>query len=229
MGIRVHKKIGYGLADVATTNLESRISDERINLNSPAIRQEHMPIEPYEDWLRAQQLNGDPDFSYALDLAILGDSKKSFDLESAVTHNGEFGLSNVLLIIPPSFQDSWTRYDDPMDYIEETHLREDPQANWVKQLKSGIYPFVGYMDKRTGKDLDDRIFHWVRATHTPQFKEVNLDTLAKAAGFKDHNDAVENVAPIVPPDVKNVAQFLELFTADDVWLQLRPLIYVYWS
>lgn len=234
MGIRVHKLLGYGLTDVQSDDPGYKITDERINTESPGLNFEAPTISEYRSWLEARReqdgLETDLELSFLREPEP-GDPK--FSLDDAVVWNGEYGLSNVLVISPPTYQRKWSRYDDAIDYIEETYLRkpiEEPQANRVDVLRHGIYPFIGYMDKRTGEKLDDKIFYWVRATNASEkLEEYELDLLAKACGFNSNLEAWENVAPIVPNDVKNIAFFLELFTPLGTWLQLRPVLYTYWS
>lgn len=235
MGIRVHKMIGYGLADVKTEEGAGwRIADDRINLDSPAISRECPTIEEYRSWLEARREEGDIETD--IELSMLREPEPNeghLDLDDAVTHSGEFGLPNVLVIVPPTYRRRWCRFDDAIDYIEETYLRKppaEPQANWVRKLRHGIYPFIGYMDANTGERLDDKIFHWIRATNTdPRPSDQELDLIAKAAGMEDNRDAWERVAPFLPNDIKNIAVFLDLFTTEEALLELRPLVYTYWA
>lgn len=234
MGIRVHKTLGYGLSDVKTEEGAGwRLADERINAECPALNFRSGPIEEYKEWLEEQREAGDIEID--LELSFLREPEPGdphFDLDSAVIHNGEFGLPNVLCIVPPTYQRKWSRFDDTMDWIEETYLRGDGemQKNRVDVLRHGVYPFIDYMDKRTGERLDHRIFNWVRATNaTEPLSEQELDLVAEACGFESNKDAWENVAPVIPRDIANIANFLEVFTSPDVLLQLRPMIYTYWS
>lgn len=235
MGIRVHKVLGYGLTDVRTDDSTGhRITDERINPDSSALSYDAPPISEYREWLEDRSKAGDIETD--IELSMLRDpepNERRLDLDDAVIHQGEFGLPNVLVVSPPTFR-QWSRFDDTMDWIEESYLRNptEPQANRVETLRHGIYPFIGYMDSRTGEKLDDVIFSWIRATNpeaSRPFDGDELDRLAQAAGFDDNGDAWANVAPIVPNDVKNIAQFLMLFTDDSALLQLRPVLYTCWS
>jgi len=237
VGIRVHKKLGYGLTDIQTKEGAGwQITDERVNLDAAPFKsgKECPSIEEYREWLEAQRKEGDIEVD--LELSFLrepepGGPKHSLDY--AVTHEGEYGLPNVLLITPPTYERTWSRMDNAIDYIEETYLRKDvkdPCENRADVLRHGIYPFIGYMDRRTGEKVDDRIFNWIRATNTSTpLPEGELDLVAEACGFESSKDAWENVAPIIPNDIKNLANFLDLFTSPDVLLQLRPILYTYWS
>lgn len=237
MGIRVHKTLGYGLNDVKTDeDADWHITDERINLDAAPFKsgKEYPSIQEYREWLEAGRKTGDIETD--LELSFLrepepGDPDPTLDY--TVTHQGEFGLPNVLLLTPATYRRTWSRLDDAIDYIEETYLRKDvkePCENRADVLRHGIYPFVGYMDKRTGEKLDDKIFNWIRATNASEaLEEWELNLVAKACGFNTSLEAWENVAPIVPRDITNLANYLELFTSPDVLLELRPILYTYWS
>jgi hypothetical protein len=148
----------------------------------------------------------------------------------------------VLLLKPLTFRD-WHRSDSTIDYIEETYLcpsGQEPVSNRVTVLEHGIYPFNGlYMDKRTGEKLKHEAIWWIQACSStreaerkgeePPLTEAHLDPLAKAVGFANAADARENIAPVVPDEIRDLAEFGELFTSPDVANQLRPLLYVYWS
>jgi hypothetical protein len=56
-----------------------------------------------------------------------------------------------------------------------------------------------------------------------------LDKLAERADFIDHGDAIISVVPRALHGIRDLARYGQLFTNDDVWLQLRPLLYTYWS
>lgn len=231
MGIRVRKLLGYGLTDVKAG--EGREVDERINWDSPGLTFTAPPASDYRDWLEVNREAGVIETDVELSLLREPEpGERRIDLDSAVVHDGEFGLPDVLVICPPTYR-QWSRCDDAIDYIEETYLRkpiEEPQVNHVETLRHGIYPFVSYMDTRTGERVDDKIFNWIRATNAAEkVDEGELDSLARDAGFDSSREAWQTVAPLVPNDVRNIARFLDLFTSDEVWLQLRPVLYTYWA
>lgn len=151
------------------------------------------------------------------------------------------GLSNVLCITPVWLLDSWNRNDDTMDWIEETYFSKpghDPQTSYVEVLKDGIYPYSGlWMHAQTGQALPgDGVRHWrIMKDHYEEHPEkydedaaLSLDIWANAAGFDDHEDAVANCVPLVPDEVRHLVEFGQLFTSDDAYKHLRPMLYVYW-
>lgn len=56
-----------------------------------------------------------------------------------------------------------------------------------------------------------------------------MNLLSEHLGFKDYAQANRYIAPIVPGEIRALAEFGDLFTSPDVLLQLRPLLYCYWS
>jgi hypothetical protein len=70
-----------------------------------------------------------------------------------------------------------------------------PKENKVLLLNSGIYPFLSYMDSRTGKKLEDFAFHAKRLINTTQ--QVDEHTLA-VLGFKDTEECKKFLHPVIP-------------------------------
>lgn len=230
MGIRVHKVMGYGLTDLEAT--DRKITDPRISADALLGGADMPNGAEYLAWLEREDELGD-DLSRALDRFTVEErlkEGKTVDLWNSVAHDGEFGLPNVIVFTPPSMPD-WRRYDDPIDWVEETYPLGDQeaQANDARQFPHGFYPYSGsYMDTRTGEDLDQNIMYWVRGV-SANADEQELDGLAQVAGFATHREAAAYVAPIVPDDVRRLVKFLKVFNSPDGWRELRPTLYTYWS
>ena len=158
----------------------------------------------------------------------------------AAVYEAEYGDPNVLLLRPVSCPD-WFRREDTLDYaIEATSARAG--QNYATVLPHAPYPFSGlFMDAATGARLPDKVMTWVRLQSRLR-EEPDLDHAVRARigrameiiavaelGFKDGADAVERIVPCVPGEVRALAQFGDLFTSDDVWLQLRPALYTFWT
>ena len=232
MGIRIHRRLGYALTDVRTDGF--KVSDERINSGSWLLTHDFGPsMDAYREWLESNAT----DHRFSVDLAALkhGDVKAR-GLDSCITHDAEYGLPEVLLLQPLSMLGEWSRYDDSIDYAQETYLRGDEaQQNRVEPIThcvaAGLYPWSGtYMDDRTGERLGDMVMHWIRVTNSLKGDPgTEMDLLARAAGFADHADALAHCAPLVPEEIRDLATFAGLFTDDTVWRQLRPVLYTYWS
>lgn len=229
MGIRVHKFLGYGLADVQTKDM--RITDERINPQSWLLTYDGTPsVEDYHAWLSQHQR----EFP-SMDLWYCRDEKRDRrrELNHCAIWSPEYGMPEVLVLQPLGCPD-WSRFDNSIDYIEETWLRPERQGNHVDLVGGGIYPWIGtYMDDRTGEAVDDKIMWWVRLCNSDEPDDEGraeaLDVLAQAAGLSGHEEAVAHVWPMVPDEVRDLAEFAELFTSDGTWRQLRPMLYTYWA
>jgi hypothetical protein len=238
VGIRVHKVLGYGLTDVKTRKW--KIADGRINSKSPLFDYDtEATFDNYIDWLKEKYSTDESrTASFNMDMWYVRErEEEGFDWYKKtgaftfcdLIHRGENTMKNVLLIRPLAASD-WSRYDDPIDWIEETYDREDGQSNWYKTLSDGIFPYSGtYMNAHTGEGVKDgmelhRCFTWEGWD-----KLYNVDALVKACGFADVDDARQNLVPKVPASIRDLCEWGKLFTRDDVWRQLRPMLYTYWS
>lgn len=217
MGIRVQKMLGFGLTNV-------KPQDPRINWNSCAFTYEKYPATSYLGWLPQHGLRGSGE------LNLLTSLKIEFDVHDLVAYDPEYGLENVLCISPSWLKD-FRRRDDTMDWVEETYIRSPQNENgvsWVKKLPDAMHPFNGsYMDARTGKRFGWEIMDWVRFRNM-KVSQVILDESLQVAGLT-HKEAKRYVVPLVPDEIRNVAAYCGLFTDGDVWKQLRPMLYCWWS
>jgi hypothetical protein len=224
VGIRVHKFLGYGLSNVESKDY--KIVDPRINCDSPLLSCSSLDLDDYKGWL---DKNTAPEDGF-LDRYWLNnrEEKENRGLEDCIAYQNEYGLENVLCLQPLALKD-WSRYDDSIDYVEETYLRDDPQINYVKHLHSGIHPYDGsFVHGQTGKPLTGEALYWRRGVRA-DLATHELDAVARLAGFKDHADALLNCVPKVPDEIRLLCQYTELFTNEHVYKQLRPMIYTYWS
>lgn len=46
--------------------------------------------------------------------------------------------------------------------------------------------------------------------------------------YADAAEAAARIVPTVPSDLRRLAEYGQLFTSDDVWKSLRPVLYRYW-
>lgn len=229
MGIRVHKFLGWGLTDV-------KPEDERINWDTWLLGYEGAPSpEDYLAWLEKRQ----DDQRFTLDYAHLkhlpppsGKWDRDRDMTGCAVHRDEFGLPEVLVLRPLAHHD-WFRFDDTIDYMEETYPWTDgSQQNRVKVYDHGPFPYnAAYMDMRDGRVLPRDVMTWWRLQSDASGsddKAKALEIFAKGCGFASHAEALENVRPEVPEEIRDLAEFAQLFTHAGVWRQLRPLLYTYW-
>lgn len=157
-----------------------------------------------------------------------------------VIHQAEYGDPTVLLLRPLSMTD-WARRDDPLDYAQEA-LTVGGMENRAIVMPHAPYPFSGsFMDAATGEKVSDEVMPWVRLQsrlrEEPDLDERERTKIRQAMdliateflGFETGQDAVDRIAPCVPGEIRALIEFGDLFTSDDVWRQLRPVLYTYWS
>lgn len=224
MGIRVHKFLGWGLIDVQP-------KDERINGESWLLHGEDAPEpEEYLAWLEPRRDGVRFTLDYA-HLKHLPPPSGKWDRERDLT---DCAVHRDVLALRPFAHPDWCRFDDTIDYMEETYPETgQPQRNRIKLYDHGPWPYNGvYMDKRDGRVLPSDIMTWWRLVndnpHDAEGRAKALKVFAEVCGFASHEEAAENVRPEVPQEIRDLAEFASLFTSDTVWLQLRPLLYTYW-
>jgi hypothetical protein len=233
--------MGWGLTDLTAGKRDHWRADPRVNWDSRLLKYEGASPQEYFRWLEERRRASESKFSFSLDWASLAhtDAGAKRDLSRCLTYNPEFGMPTVLVLTPLGKPD-WSRYDDDMDYTMETYLRpRKAQTNHVEVLPHPPFPFNGfYMDNRTGERLNDRVMWWIRARSNfdslPRAGRAaaleGLDLLAaECTPYADHEEASRYVIPQVPEEIRDLAEYGELFTEPDVWLQLRPVLYTYWG
>ncbi len=243
MGIRLNKKLGWALTGLERDEY-GRLTDPRINPDAVGRYVEDFAplyLEYLEAMRNAERRDGDDmqqstewfDLMMSIEM-VKAAHKQDGVLNWPVTCRSDAGRRDLLLIQPVGYQ-GWSRYDDHIDQQEEAALHPGVEPRVVPMLR-GIYPFEGlYMDSRTGRPLDSTVKRLIDKL-TTVWTEENADRfrsaaehLARTIGFKDTDEALDHIAPVVPPDVRYVISWLNLFNGPDVWLQLRPVLYVYWS
>jgi hypothetical protein len=227
MGIRVHKMMGYGLTDVVE-------NDPRINWDSPLFRYELDKDEHVDEYL--EQLKEDE--VTALDAMMVRQQRAGklprtgrYEVQSCFewgTSDG--GLENVLCVRPLTMDD-WYRYDDIMDYAEQTYFSDGhDQHDDVKVSHYALYPFDSYMDARTGNRIKSDIYTWLRAVNGKLTENLEaLDVLARHGGFGSHAEALENCVAYVPEEIRNLCKYAGVFTDPATALTLRPMLYTWWA
>jgi hypothetical protein len=226
MGIRVHKMMGYGLTDLVE-------SDPRINWDSPLFKYELYKDEHVDAYL---ELAKDRD-AISLDAMMVRQQRAGklpgagrYEVQSCFewgTVDG--GLKNVLCVRPLTMSD-WYRYDDAIDYAEQTYFSEDEQRDDIKVSHYALYPFDSYMDSRTGDRIKSDIYAWLRARNSKVLKNISaLDELARHGGFASHVDALTHCVAYVPEELRALCEFTEVFTDPATILALRPMLYTWWA
>jgi hypothetical protein len=232
MGIRIHKCLGYGLDDIEFDTVNFTFIDKRINKNGYLNSNEgHFSLGGFLDFYRE---NGD-NLMYGIDKDLL--SNNDWKAYKSIVYDWEFGIKNILLIIPPCHAETWFRYDDIIDYIEETFIQE--QTNRYKVFDRGIYPYDGWMNKSTGESIsfqyvvairrEERLLKKTYDIDNLLYIQKGLESLSKKIGFKDYYEAKDNIVPYIPEDVVLLCKYLQLFNEHKTIFELKPMLYVYWG
>lgn len=227
MGLRIRKMCGYGLTDLAE-------DDPRVNWDSAYFNYRSSDFSVDEFLELAEGRDG----TYGrLDRIMVQQWREQGKEDPDVADcfeigNADSGLTAACartLACP-----DWYRSDDTIDYLE---AGGEPDSS-VRVLDYGIFPYDGlYMDARTGEPVKEGldIRRWVRIAD--RLGEESYDTQVQAAYagvFEEENkwtleDAREFLVPNVPEDIRNVVDYLDVFTSADEWKNLRPMICTWWS
>jgi hypothetical protein len=256
MGVRFHKVLGYGITGLSVDESGMHTNDPRINLESPIFDGENDDYtdEAYRDHL--QEITADltvdsdpydPRFELSFEKFAMEDLIKkqkgaSWEAYRGVVYSGEYGDAATLLVIPPGMANEWSRYGDALDHAE-AQINGDDGMPSVRFIDTPLYPFYGWMDARTGDSLskDDKTKREVtetllQAIDSPRLvddeKKRLKALLAKHLelwGFTDLNDYKATIVPAIPAGVKDLCGWLNIFTDEDGWKALRPMLYTYWG
>ena len=216
MGIRVLKVVGYGLTDLQAT--EDAITDPRINPDGYLgcdceTQEERWTVAGYRKYVLGREREKSPDGTHfeIFETIERQDCKRRWrnrddrcwDPCNSVIYDPEFGLPTVLVVIPRFNHKEWRRYDNLIDYSEETSVHGAESR--VSLLKNGIYPHVEKRDAKT----------WASVSQT--------------AARRRRRNGDPTLVPDVPYGVRVICEYLDMFSDPLTYRQLRPLLYVFWA
>lgn len=218
MGIRIHVMMGYGLTDLECEQ-DGRITDPRINpdgwlLSDDDYRDDKYTMRKFRNHVQRElRLSGsknNPD--YTDNMIYLNYCKDKVDIHECIQHDSEFGLPNVLCLIPPGLVPKWSRRDDTLDY----YLAESTEP-WVRHYKQGtFYPYQGIIDTETGERVVE-----------PNSSVINA--VLRGESVLTSDTVKQRYIHEIPGSLKYFIKYTNLFTSDDVIFQLKPILYCYWS
>lgn len=218
MGIRIHLMMGYGLTDLECKQ-DGRITDPRINpegwlLASDDDKDDKYTMRKFRNQvgreLRASGSKNNPDYSD--NMIYLNYCKDKVEIHECIQHDSEFGLPNVLCLIPPGLVPKWSRRDDTIDYYMSTSMEP-----WVKHYEQGnFYPYHGIIDTETGERVVE-----------PTLSVIN--SVLRSESVLNSEQVKKRYIHEIPGNLKYFIKYTDLFTSDDVIFQLKPILYCYWS
>lgn len=264
MGIRVHKIIGYGIVDLEHN--ESTMTDKRINwdiLKNLCEKAEKARGGKFIKWynnnfgnfskLQAKKFHLGYDRLlrtkkfYVSSIGSFISDNKNWNLSECLVHNDEYGFPNVIVFIPPIFSKQWKRYDDTIDWLEET--QNYGQQNRFQLLDRDLYPYIDKMIcfRNQKKNVWNKLykdqpkiagFVWDkkklvamdRSEYNRLIGKWSPDTPAKA-GKKLIKHLTEDWKPSLPKDLIAVLYwFKDCFVdIENIIDSIYPVLYVYWS
>lgn len=242
MSPNITKVLGYALTDASCE------TDPRINTDSPLLFWSRFEeeddefavpdLDGYAMWLEERQLPGDRSEARLIRNAL--EKRLHFSaLTQCVIHGEENQFADTLVIIPPAQLHRWYRSADSIDWWEASLLPDgkgdDARLDF---LPTGPSPYTGRFMDLDGTELNAEAerFTWLARQNLPADE---LDWVAERIRPLDPRDdrqpyasaeaALPRIVPYVPSGVRNLAEYGQLFTGPDVWKQLRPVLYTYWS
>lgn len=255
MGLRIQKRLGYGLIDVETDK-KGNITDNRFNFEFLQKNNEEPEkiFEEFRDWIinplsknEIQTILGQIDNEEEERKKYLGDpflvnylkeNNNPFDINNPFFHEREFGLKNVV-IFQPIYQKNWHRWDDDIDYYEAGGNTES-NINTLDG-NCGIYPWLGMVRKPNAPEPNFPI------EHLDQYDRniVLSKTIAPAiynqqVGKWDKNQPpvasgemldylLKWYRPRIPQSIILYSYFAKIFKDLLTIQELKPMIYTYWA
>jgi hypothetical protein len=229
MGIRIHKRMGYGLADVKH-NTDGEITDKRFNLkdgwfNLSFEQKEKKSFKKFEEHLKNvvekdKKENGCS--SLFLELITLKENK--FDFVDLIHHDSEFGISKIVLF--QTFYKDWSRYDDIIDYMEAKDC-----TSTYKMFNKPIYPYDSWINIKTGLpyiEVDGTKLMCHDLLRNINYFKTELYSV-KHLGYESAQELKKDIVPMVPEIIKEYCKFLKVFNDEETVKTLKPMTYTYWS
>jgi hypothetical protein len=164
MGSRIHKVLGYGLNDVGKGIFKKKgpkhqINDTRFSENS-IINGDHEDRELHYSNIELLQFLDNKikeatkpmtDIHW-LKQSVTEHSKRR-TLHDCFVHQSEFGLPNVVVVVPFMELQQWRQYDSMIDYVQECYVGKKTHTR-VDIIDESLYPWAGHIDSRTGRYHD---------------------------------------------------------------------------
>lgn len=243
MGTRLHKRLGYGYANPQG----SSDADAVINLVNPKsflLNEDRLPFESMQEAWEDYVVFADAwskerkDRSILLDPWFLRDRIKNAQrvpFVQEVVHRAykEYATNDVIMVTPVGLLDTWSRFDNIIDYVEEQNIgRKTDLVDEVHTFQNGIYPFqASYLRTDTMETLSNDIMFWIRACNNDERPDSlsDLNDMAQLGGFDSHEHALGLVIPKPPADAVVMALWGKLFLHEEDAYKMRPVYYKYWS
>jgi hypothetical protein len=244
MSLRLNNAIGYALTDLVPN--DPRVNHDSVLLSWPQMEEEDEDFvapnfEDYAAWLQQAAADGTGGFGTRIEATLLGNvvakSPGRPRLTDAVIYQQESD-AEVLLLIPPIYVQAWSRRDDSIDYAQARLLPDRGLGNKLVHFKVGLGVYSSRFMHLDGTDLSDAAAEFMQLADAgmPTDELDNIAPTIRPLQWSDERqmyanaaDAFAGIVPTVPSDLRRLSEYGQLFTGPDVWKQLRPVLYTYWS
>jgi hypothetical protein len=225
MGNRINKAIGWAIS--CSEDPVDRESDQAL-----------APMVVYAAWLTSKMnaaTDADEKLLLECEAAMLtfGPDSRMCTGDSAVW--AEHLDGGTLIVMPPFLGQSWHRSDDPIDHAFADGL----VGNRLTFSDWRFHPYEGlWMDADTGAKLNHYAAKFRRAAARSGADDASLDLLAAVIApfgtpapgpYVDRHEALASIVPIVPLELRWLAEYLGLFSTPEDVLKLRPARAVWWG
>lgn len=258
MGIRINKSMGWGIVLPANEDFHERVSDaleQDYNDYVQFLKDKYKDTSAEQALADLGQPLYNMDRMYMFNDALKPKHryKQTLDAYDAVTLETEHVNENndmALVVTPFSVAAEWHRFDDSIDYAEalldmEDEGRTDMVQNTIRYLPHNQYPYDGqYMHEATGERILDELRTVMRfaktvlevAAEKGQLDHEDTvefikrtDAKVQEKGFTSYQDLKEHMVPLVPQEVRDICEWLEIFEDKRAVLELRPMLLTYWG
>ncbi len=255
MGIRIYKTIGYAITDLDSKN-DYRVKPKFYDTSEWEEVIKNINYVEFIEWcqsnakslikiaekdlIRFEGFNEESDIiNYNLFPASNNKTSKETKILDTIIYNSEFGSDKVVLFKTFCEVDSWSRYDDIIDYSESNKntSTEIKKLDWA-----GIYPHdKGPVVRFRGEPVEEKylenlhcksqylkgVMEYVQFCHISGKWNENGKFVASIEVVKDLN---ENWRCKLPFELVAQLVYLDLFTDVKTLLNdLVPISYTFWS
>jgi hypothetical protein len=209
MGIRINKKLGFGL-DLREV---SKICQPDMSWNNDFYDYMENAVlwEKFKEEML--QLKTSDGFKGPSDVFFenysLEENREKQNFYNFVTYDDEFGDKNLILFQPITSSKDWSRYNDSIDYVEES-IKPSAIPNFT-QFNNTLYPYIKLMQPNPEAFMGIETY-WVSC-------------------YKDRPE-YKDAVPFCTYGVMMMLKYMNLVPEDklvDTIMLIRPTIYTYWS
>jgi hypothetical protein len=230
MGIRLRRMMGYGFNDVV-------IDDPRFKTDNMSGVKSIKEYETITEGLKNQDdAFGRDDFT---SLGLQYEKQSNLNLYNFISYSEpdeEFPMSNdqgFFVLVPPLILKEASRFDNTMDWAdyEQYHPQLlDDLIGTSYIMKSAPFPYdTNLIDVDTKQEILSSDAIRYLSSSDKESNRINKLMALSRTPYKTLEE-LENKAKLVPPiALKSFTNWLDIFTDDTVWEDMKPIIVTYFS